>query len=462
MVVAMTTEPLVGREASLARVREVIGRSAAGGRSLLLVSGPAGICKSSLVRAAVGEVDVLGWATCVEAIATPGYWPWSRALEAVAAAVGTDATIRAAGEDAPLFAVIAPAFGTAAPSEGSERDRLLLMDAVNRWLLRVAAERPVVIVLDDLQWADESSLAMLEYVARDPTPAALALIGCARDDELDVSARRRLSKLAMAGTTIELEGLDRTAVEELATSVAGRLSPMQLEVLFRRAGGHPVFTRELALLAREGRDHLLPTAVRDAIDRRLAGLTERTREVLQMAALAGNAIDTDVVVAAGLPRAEVDAAVEAARAAGVVTADDADRPRFSHDLYRETISAAIPLDLRAALHQRIGTILEERAELGLPVHPADVAHHFTAAVSVGEASRAARWALSAASADVEGLAFVEAAGHLQRWRQALASSPEVIDPRVHTTVLLAEADALARAGLTENARERLRIAERLA
>ena len=146
------------------------------------------------------------------------------------------------------------------------------------------------------------------------------------------------------------------------------------------------------------------------------------------------------------------------RSAGVVTVDHAGSPRFSHDLHRETISAAIPADHRDALHQRIGIVLEERAERGVPVHPADLAHHFTGAVSTGEISRAARWALAAASADIDALAFGEAAGHLRRWRQALARSPEVVDPRAHTTVLLAEADALTRAGMTEEARDLLRSA----
>jgi DNA-binding CsgD family transcriptional regulator len=457
----MVAEPLVGRDESLARMREVIGRAAAGERSLALVSGPAGIGKSSLVRAAVGEVEVLGWGTCVEAVAAPGYWPWSRALEAVAAAVGVDVTMSAARDDASLLALIAPVFGVAAPSAGSERDRLLLMDAVSRWLVRVANDHgPVVIVLDDLQWADSSSLALLEFVARDPAPAAVTLIGCYRHDELDAAARRRLSQLAMTARTIELDGLDRAAVEVFATGIAGRLSPIQLDALFRRAGGHPVFTRELALLAREGRDHVLPAAVRDAIDRRLTDLPEGTREVLQIAALVGRAFDTDVVVAAAdLPRALVDDALAAARSAGVVTVDHAGGPSFSHDLHREAISASVPAVHRAELHQRIGVVLEERAERGVPVHPADVAHHFTASIPVGEMSRAARWALAAAAADLDALAFTEAAGHLRRWRETLSRSAEAVDPRIHATVLLAEADALARAGVTREARDRLRSAE---
>ena len=195
----MPAEPLVGRDESLGRVRDVIGRATAGERSLALVTGPAGIGKSSLVRAAVRDVDVVGWGTCVEAVAAPGYWPWSRALEMVAISVGADVAISAARDEASLLALIAPVFGTTMPSAGSERDRLLLMDAVSRWLLRVAAEHaPVVIVLDDLQWADASSLELLEFVARDSAPAAVAVIGCYRHDEVDEAARRRLSQLAMS------------------------------------------------------------------------------------------------------------------------------------------------------------------------------------------------------------------------------------------------------------------------
>lgn len=458
-------ELLLGRDGPQGRLRDLVGRAAAGTRSLALVSGPAGIGKSSLVRSVVADSEVLGWGTCVQAVAAPGYWPWTRALEAAAAAIGPAATHAAAGEEAALLAAIGRSFGAPAPSGGSERDRFLLMDAVNRWLGRVAVERgPVVVVLDDLQWADESSLELLEFVARDPAPAAVALIGCYRHDELGPPSRRRLAHLAMSATTIELEGLDRSAVEVFATEIAGPLGPTEVDDLYRRAGGHPVFTRELAILAREGGSgHRLPVAVRDAIEHRLSGLPAGTREVLEVAAPAGSAIAVAVVaVAANRPRAAVDEALAAARTAGIVTVDTTDRVHFTHDLYRETIAASISADRRIAVHQQLGIALDERAASGVPVHPADLAHHFTAAIAGGEASRAARWALAAAAADVESLAFREAAAHLRRWREAATASPVAVDPREHATVLLAEADALARTGMVEEARSRLRTAHALA
>ncbi|HVE95261.1 MAG TPA: AAA family ATPase, partial [Acidimicrobiales bacterium] len=453
---------LLGRDAQHGRLRELLARAASGVRSVALVSGPAGIGKSSLVRAAIGDVELLGWGTSAEAVAAPGYWPWSRALDAIATAIGPVAVAATAGDDAPLLALIGRRFGPAAPSEGSERDRLLLMDAVSRWLVRLAAERgPVVIVLDDLQWADESSLALLEFVTRDPAPAGLALIGCYRHDELTPVARRRLSQLAMSASSIELGGLDRAAVEVLAEQTAGSLSAVQVDELFRRAGGHPVFTRELALLTQDGAGaHLLPAAVRDAIEYRLVRLQDGTREVLEVAALATTPLAVDVIADAGSlsPTRVVDALAEG-RSVGIASMDPDGRVQFAHDLYRETIAASIPADRRVALHRQLGVTLADRAASGIAVHPADLAHHFTAAVVVGEATQAARWALAAAATDVESLAFGEAAAHLRRWREAVAASRVTTDPRQHTSVLLAEADALARAGSVEEARARLRTAQ---
>lgn len=454
-------QPLLGRDEPLGRLRDLISRAEAGSRSVALVSGPAGIGKSSLVRAAVDGIEVLGWGTCVEAVTAPGYWPWSRALDGVAAAVGPELALTSAAEDRALLAVIGRSFGTAAPSEGLERDRLLLMDAVSRWLGKVAAEAgPVVVVLDDLQWSDESSIALLEFVARDPASASVALIGCYRHDELPPLARRRLAGLAMSAATIELGGLDRAAVNVLATQTAGPLSPADVDELFRRAGGHPVFTRELALLARDGEaQHLLPVAVRDAIEHRIAGLTAGTREVLEVAALTGNDLAIDMIAsAAPTSRSAVDEAVAEARLAGIITVDGAHRLHFAHDLYRETIAESIPAARQVRLHQQVAIALEERADRGLAVHPADLAHHFTAAVAAGEASRAAKWALAAATVDVGSLAFGEAAAHLRRWREAVAVERVAVDDHEHASILLAEADALARAGMVEEARARLRTA----
>lgn len=459
-------ERLLGRDEPLQRMRAVLARAAGGERSVTLVTGQAGIGKSSLVRAATSGIDLLGWGTCVEGVAAPGYWPWTRALDAIAARIGPGRTAAAAGDAAPLLAAIGRSFGPASVTgDVSDRHRLLLMDAVTAWTGRVAAEGgPAVLVLDDLQWADESSLALLEFMARDPAPAAVCIVGCYRHDELPPSSRDRLARLAMSATSIDLAGLDRAAVTALVASVAGPLTTAEVDEMYRRAGGHPVFTRELARLAASGdRQRRIPLAVQDAIEHRFRRLPGTTRRALEVAALAGNAVSADVVASAGdLPVAVVDDALVTAEKAGIVVVGPDGRAGFAHDLYRETIAAAVPGEARLVLHQRIGTALEERRHRGDDVSPAELARHFTAAIPVDGTARAARWALAAAGADREALAFRDAAAHLRRWRAAVAAAPAAAGDRERFDVLVAEADALAIAGALVDARGLVRLASEIA
>lgn len=123
------TERLVGRGDAVARLRAAIDGAGAGRRALVVVSGPAGIGKTALVRAATAG-ELRGWGTCVYDAGAAGYWPWTRALDALARQVPE----AVAGAD-PLLATIAPAFGTF-PAGTGERDQLLLMDAVGGWLER--------------------------------------------------------------------------------------------------------------------------------------------------------------------------------------------------------------------------------------------------------------------------------------------------------------------------------------
>ncbi len=450
---------LLGRDGPLRLLRQALSRAAAGDRSAVLVTGQAGIGKSTLVRSAVAGAPLVGWGTCVEGAAAPGYWPWTQALGGLAAAIGHERTIEAASGDLDLLGALGRAFGGGAATVArSDQDRLMLMDAVSRWLTRVAADTPVVLVLDDLHWADESSVLLLELVARDPSPAAVCVIGAYRTDELTPSTRARLSGLALSAVSVDLIGLDREAACALAVAVAGPLSDDDADELYRRAGGHPVFTRELALLHGDGDHRRIPTALRDAIGARFTRLPDLARRALQVAALAGNQVQPSLVAtASGLTPEEVDDALVAAEVAGIVVVEDG-TSRFTHDLYRETIDALVTSSDRAALHQRIGAALEDRHERGGDVSPAELARHFTAAVVVDGPARAARWSLAAAAHDRDALAFREAVTHLRRWRATVATLSDPVDLRDLVEVLLAEADVLARSGAPVDARGLLRLA----
>src|SRR5713101_2709448 len=229
---------LVGRDEPLARLHRRLDRSAAGARGVVLVAGESGIGKTELVRAATRDRPVVAWGTCVEDTAAPGFWPWSQAIEDLARLVGTDSARQSAGADAALIATIAPSFGPArsgsGSGNGSARDRFFLLDAVNRWLDALAAAASVVIALDDLQWADDSTLALVDFVARSPRPAPVCLIGCYRPDELNPANRGYLTRLAAVADHIQLGGLDREAVEAHVTGVAGPMPPAAVEGIYRR------------------------------------------------------------------------------------------------------------------------------------------------------------------------------------------------------------------------------------
>ncbi len=188
-----TAPHLVGRELPLARLAALLGRLGHGERVMVFVSGEAGIGKTSLIRAAASDAAGQGarvaWGTCIDVDGAPGYWPWTQALDGLVRDIGVNLARDIAGEDAAVLASIVPSFGLPSHGEASARGRLLLMDAANRFLETLAGAKPLVIVLDDLQWADESSLALLDFLARALRPGPVGLIGAYRHDELPPTVR---------------------------------------------------------------------------------------------------------------------------------------------------------------------------------------------------------------------------------------------------------------------------------
>lgn len=457
---------LVGRDRLLERLGGLIGQVVAGEGVTVLVAGQAGIGKTSLLQAALAPAAVagvqIGWGTCLDVEGAPGYWPWTQALDRLARGA-----VAAAGDDIGVLGSLLPSFGDGGVAvDASSRARLLLMDATNRFLENLASERPVVVVLDDLQWADESSLALLDFVARAPQPPGLGLIGIYRGDELPAKARRLVAGLVSRAEHVEVGALDPVAVHRLVERIAGRdVDGATSAAIHRRSGGHPFFVRELALLAQHddvAAGGVVPAAVRDAIDRRLEQLPPMTRSVLDVTAVLGTGLLGDVVASVlGVSTVDVGEAVVAAIDAGVL-ARQGEVVGFAHDLFRETMLDRLGPARRIELHRAIGSSLEDRHHRGGEVAPTELARHFVAAVTLDGPDRAIHWALEAAAASVDSLAFAEAAGQLRRLRAAIADAGVDIDDGRLVDVLLAEADALAREGSVVDARGLLRFARDVA
>ncbi|MCW2601676.1 MAG: hypothetical protein JWM02_3505, partial [Frankiales bacterium] len=404
--------------------------------------------KSALVAHALDDLRPRSvWGTCWAD--APGYWPWSQALSSLAAGHHGDPSV----DDRGLLARVVPTLGVAAETTDPSRDRLLTFDAIARWLTRLAATEPLVVVLDDLQWADRSSLDLLDFLTRALHGVAVLFIGTARDDELPESSRATLAALTSRGEHIAITGLDEAEVHDVVAELAGETVAEQwAPSVHRRSAGRPFFVKELAVALAQGAGGTLPAAVRDAITIRLDRLGASCRDVLQTAALIGNEVHVELlVVVTGLQRAEVTTSLEQAECAGVLVA-----ARFSHDLVRETLVSEQRLPERGGRHLRIAAAM---AATQGPAHPpGEVARHFAEAIGLDGHQRAVAWALRAAEVDRNRLALSEAAKHLRVVRERSAAAGVLLPAAVHVELLVAEADALSRSGNPDEARALLELA----
>ncbi len=456
---------LLGREELLGRLIALVDQAWAGERTAVLIAGEAGIGKSSLLQATAANAADRGatvaWGGCSDVVDAPGYWPWTQVLGGLVRAVGPGRARELADSDAPLLGTIVPALGGPMTGEDSGRAQLLLMDATVRWLSGLSADGPVLVILDDLQWADESSAQLLDFVAQASHLPGLCVLGAYRGQEIAPRIRDRMAALLAHTEHLLVGGLDRAAVHALVERVVGRpVEEEATDAIHRRSGGHPFFARELALLMASDRVEDVPVAVRGAIDHRLGRLPEQTLAVLETAAVIGPELRPDVVAhVLGCPPVEVSAAVESA---GDVLISRDGTLTFAHDLLRETLLARIEPGRRVVLHRSVGEALEDRQVRAGDVPLAQLAGHFIAAIGADGPQRAARWALAAARADRTALAFDEAAGRLRRLRAAVADAGAALLDDDLVEVLLVEADAVARAGRPMDARESLQLAKEVA
>ena len=356
------SERLIGRRGARDVLDLALREARSGAGQLALVSGEAGIGKSALTawlidRAAPACRVLRGF--CWEGGGAPPYWPWTQVLRAT----GLSA---AALEEAHW---LVDGGVPAAPGDAlaASDARFRLFDAVARSLAGLAAApgRPLVVVLDDLHWADEPSLALLSFVSRALPTSPVLTVGAYRDDE----APSPLQELACRALHVPLLGLAPAEVEDMVEAVAGRRpAPSVTARIRQRSGGNPLFVAELTRLLQtqdpsEPPGHL-PAGVVDTVRRRLARLPTACVRLLDWAAVAGRDIDVGLLVAGGAAEDEATAldTLPPARHAGVVT--ERETLQFTHDLYREAIIEGQRADTNTAINLALGRALASRSRPG--------------------------------------------------------------------------------------------------
>ena len=456
-------DPFVGRERELTVLREAFEAARGGRGGVVLVSGEAGIGKTRLVQeiesVACANDAIVVWGRCYDIGGAPPYWPWTQVVEALGNAVEEhpDRTMRGEGgvqailgHSAPALAPIAPGFVRTSAhepqgrTEDPESARFELFVAVERLLRDAADTAPILVVLDDLQWADPASLSMLEFVASSLPKARVLLIATCRDVAPHTLDSTFNALARMAGfRAIELTGLSASDVASYVERAIGAAAVATGVPLHERTRGNPFFVREIArVMALPGSDSLppeIPASIRAALSERLAPLPDAVRELLRSASVVGQSVEVRVLAQlSGRPLAETAKLLEEGARAGVIKA--AERPgtyRFAHDLMREALLEDVPASRSAALHGEAGDGLEALLGIAAGERAAELAQHFVAAarLDVSYAAKAAQYSDLAGSNAEAVWAWQEAAAHYQR---ALEFADTLDDaPTIEAGLLLA-------------------------
>jgi hypothetical protein len=441
---------LIGRESALAAAGAVLGDALGGSGQFLMISGEAGIGKTALLAALTGQagpVPLVLRGFCWEGDGAPPYWPWSQVLRASGVPI---ADLGEAGWLLQPASRSAESMSAAAAADAQFR----LFDAVSRCLAGLAQNRPVVVVLDDLHWADGPSLRLLGFLARALAAKAVALLGAYRDTE----ASPELHELAGTAQQLALQGLAPAEVETMARELAEamaepRPSSQVISQLWQRSGGNPFFVRELTrLLAAQGSWHeqtQIPASVAETLRRRLARLSTECVQLLEWAAVAGRDIDPSLLTQGGVAPNEAEALglLDEARRAGVIAGTS--ELRFTHDLYRETILDGLATPARAAVNLSVGRALQARSGPA-----ARVAAHLLAAGARAQPD-ALEYSLLAAREATARLGHEDACAHYLRALQIIengGASRGVAGER--TEILLQLAASHERAGNSDLAMQR--------
>ncbi|MDP1849276.1 MAG: AAA family ATPase [Solirubrobacteraceae bacterium] len=410
-----------GREPALARLEQAWADAASGAQRFAVVTGEAGIGKTTLAAELARRVHAQGGAVLLgrsDEHALVPFQPWIEALERLLDALQAgDADHWLSAHDGALARLL-PARSAGQAATGGPRERYLAFDLVRALLDDVAARRPLLLVLDDVHWADADSLLLLRHLARSAPRRRLLVVLNARSDEIEPAAAQTLAELRREGPLVDiaLAGLDEDAVAAVIARHSGVADRQSAQRYRTRSGGNPLFLGELLRAAQDTVADVAgpPAGVRDMIARRLARLDPPAVRALEVAAVCGVQFDVSVLGRVDdRPVVDVLEALDAAiDAALVVQSDRRGRYAFAHALVSEAIVHGLAPSRRARLHLRVADVLADRHDAGGAGAGAVVRHLRGAGPLAGD-DRLATWELAAAREASAALAHADAATHLE-------------------------------------------------
>lgn len=428
----MDEDVLVGRKPVLADLERRLTAASSGSGALVLVEGDAGVGKTALARWLVDRARATGmrvaWGACLEGEGAPPYLPWLHILKELGASGSVLVDPHAAGAVS----------------------RFQLFDDVVDVLRAASVPSGLLVVVDDLHWADVPSTRLLQAVAAAVADSRLMLVALSRSREAYPHAELAGVLMAIgrerAARQVTLGPLTTEESAELVTRKLGHV-PAQatLKAVLERSEGNPLFVLELLrLVDSSGRlDSRLPVGIRAVIGRRLDQLPAPTRQVLARASVLGREFTAGLLGAlTGMEAGELFDLLDPAIAAELVRVVNGHTLRFAHVLTQEVLYAELPTSERQQLHSRAAAALKTAGEVGVLD---TLAHHLRKAAPLGGAAEALKATLEAAARARSQLAYEHAAFQYREALNLVSGSSE------RAQVLLELARCEFRSGAVEDA-----------
>lgn len=464
-----------GRTRELAALTALLPRADAEGRRAALVSGEPGSGKSRLVRELAGRLAAQGalvlYGACDAVVPAP-YGPFVEALDRLVRQADPEELRGDLGPSGGELARLLPDLdsivdGLPAPlAADADAERHRLHTAIVELLASLGARAPVLLVLEDVHWADAATLLVVRHLARAGADARMLLVLTFRDAEADMPAELAGTLVDVARSEgvvrVRLGGLDDDDVGEFIRNATGAEAGRDvLEAIGTLTDGNAFLLTELwrelvdsraievgastVRLTRPVADIGTPETVREVVTQRLGRLEPVTGHVLELAAVVGAEFELQTVRrAAALPEGQLLDAIDDAVRNGLVVEAPGLRLayRFAHELVRRAVADRLSAPRRAEIHLRVAEALETQPTAGeTRSRRATLAYHFAEAAPVGGGERAVTYNLLAADSAAEALAYDEAG---ERLRTALALG--IDDPRERGHALLRLGDACHRGG----------------
>jgi DNA-binding CsgD family transcriptional regulator/tetratricopeptide (TPR) repeat protein len=469
VVVRVSSPQFVGRREELAALDAAVARAIEGNGSAVLVVAEAGIGKSRLISEFAARTQATG-ATLVVGECVPigeGVLPYAPIVSALRALVrersssDIDALVGPGhGELAPLLPELAKSADTVSDGVPSEGSQARLFERLLTVLTNASRAAPVVLVVEDIHWADQSTRDFLALLVRTAPRERIVLIASYRSEELGRNRPLRafLHELEASGRAIRLEvpPFTRGELSEQVEAILGH-PPARVLVdrLLERSEGNPFFTEELLASSARGKD-LLPESLRDALLLRVEGLPAPARQVVRIAAVAGRSLDHALLAAiAGLADEELTRAIRDAVASHILaTQPESGGYSFRHALVREAVYDDLLPAERRTLHVELAHVLTEGPELaGAGASAAaELAYHWHAAGQLPEALVASiRAGMAAEEVHALSEALVQYERALAIWDTATRIAIDV--PLTRTEVMRRAAEAANLSGAMERAIE---------